>query len=799
MRKRILALFVFLFACVLACASFNGVKASAAKSTKKITVTVTSTKKLKKAMKKSNVGTIIFKSDKVKKLTIPAVKGSAGKELIIEAPKAKVVNKAEFASITVNGAKSYTEKAGNTNITVNDKKTKTSIPASQTGDNSEKPLTYSFRLNGVQDKDNVISKAWLDTENKQIFIEGENDSLKKPVFKLSQGVVPGEYKAAKNKKYAGTVDIMRGNFKSTYTVYYTQRVAVFDRVYVAADNLVTQRNVSGFIVTQYDEAEKCYKATFAVTAAPAKVYAFIDNNLVETSFDTKNAKDGFAGILHAAYKGENADIKLYYDIVEDNDDYYHYSYETDDKGIIKKLITTGVNMSDIAFTEERTIQNGRWISEYYGKSIYSDIIRKYDENGKEIYYKDGDDSYYTEYIYDYKKDGTLTLTISTKNEYIEYSTVFDYDKDGFETYSKVLGADGTLADERFYKYENGQETYKKHITYNEDGTSSTDEISKDYYNGLVIYQESKNSAYRTVELTKWDNDGNVIYSSGKNESDSAYQRSSEHTYEYKDGLLMRETGKTVYSDSSDPEETIVEYKYDDQKRQIEKKEYKKAGKAKKVLVQSWEAIYDSDEYASYTKLQSYREDGTVSELRINETYKDGNRKYYFKSDYEEYVEYMHYSPIVENLYSYEKLEYKDGEPTGVITVRMYENYGEIGQTDAIRWTKEKGYERNIGSSWNEEWAPINAGEKSKITIKSGKGGKIVAYNAETGELIKSGDKLKTTTIITVYAEPDEGYEVDSLYIGDLKCDSCWALNNKIGRNFLLGGDVVMKATFKKTK
>jgi len=82
------------------------------------TVTVSTAKKLKSAMKKSNVGVIIFKTNAYTKLTIKNEKTAKTKKLIIEAPNTDIINKAVFADIEIKEAGSYTEAANGNNISL---------------------------------------------------------------------------------------------------------------------------------------------------------------------------------------------------------------------------------------------------------------------------------------------------------------------------------------------------------------------------------------------------------------------------------------------------------------------------------------------------------------------------------------------------------------------------------------------------------------------------------------------------------------------------------------------------------
>ena len=84
------------------------------------TVRVSTAKELKAAMKKADVGTIIFKTEAYLNVKITANKKSEDKELIINAPNVSITNKAKFSSIRVDKAASYTEAGKGNMITLND-------------------------------------------------------------------------------------------------------------------------------------------------------------------------------------------------------------------------------------------------------------------------------------------------------------------------------------------------------------------------------------------------------------------------------------------------------------------------------------------------------------------------------------------------------------------------------------------------------------------------------------------------------------------------------------------------------
>ena len=65
------------------------------------TVRVSTSSELKKALKNSNVGTIIFKTPATLSVKISATNASKGKSLVIDAPNVTFTNKAVFGDINI--------------------------------------------------------------------------------------------------------------------------------------------------------------------------------------------------------------------------------------------------------------------------------------------------------------------------------------------------------------------------------------------------------------------------------------------------------------------------------------------------------------------------------------------------------------------------------------------------------------------------------------------------------------------------------------------------------------------------
>ncbi|MBO4415276.1 MAG: carboxypeptidase regulatory-like domain-containing protein, partial [Lachnospiraceae bacterium] len=96
-----------------------GLVSPAAGASKK-TVTVTTLKQLTAAMSDKKAARIVYNSPSKKSLTIKAQAGSENKEIVINAPEARITNKASFNKITIKDTISFTEKAKGNTIAVKD-------------------------------------------------------------------------------------------------------------------------------------------------------------------------------------------------------------------------------------------------------------------------------------------------------------------------------------------------------------------------------------------------------------------------------------------------------------------------------------------------------------------------------------------------------------------------------------------------------------------------------------------------------------------------------------------------------
>lgn len=111
--RRFCSLGVALLAVILVIGIFGPVKIRAAE---KKTVRVLTAKELNKALKKSDVGTVILRTESYDDITISTKKGKK-KTLVVDCPNAKVINKSKFKSIELVNAAKYIENVSGNTIT----------------------------------------------------------------------------------------------------------------------------------------------------------------------------------------------------------------------------------------------------------------------------------------------------------------------------------------------------------------------------------------------------------------------------------------------------------------------------------------------------------------------------------------------------------------------------------------------------------------------------------------------------------------------------------------------------------
>ena len=123
-----------------------------AKAAEKVTKRVYNLSQYKKAVKNSNVDTIIYMTESYNDIVIPASSKAKKKNLIIYCENANITNNAKFKTVTVLAAKNFTEKATGNNLTIYGNDTYLVIDEGKT----VKKLTYKDRT--IYELDYILRK-----------------------------------------------------------------------------------------------------------------------------------------------------------------------------------------------------------------------------------------------------------------------------------------------------------------------------------------------------------------------------------------------------------------------------------------------------------------------------------------------------------------------------------------------------------------------------------------------------------------------------------------------------------------
>lgn len=195
----------------------------------KKTMTVTTQKSLNAAMKDKKVTTITIKTNKNVSLSIPTGKYTS-KSVVIEAPKASLINKATLKGMTIKSAKIVTEKADNNKIKITDKGLR--IIVSKGADNSKISIgTKDAKVTVVAD-----GKVSSVTVNKKALVAVTGKTTK-PVSVISNAPETGLILSAKSNvalKETTSVTVKKGADVGKITSY---KNAIVDVVKGAKVNL----------------------------------------------------------------------------------------------------------------------------------------------------------------------------------------------------------------------------------------------------------------------------------------------------------------------------------------------------------------------------------------------------------------------------------------------------------------------------------------------------------------------------------------------------------------------------------
>ncbi len=147
-KKNLTRLIVFLLSLIL---TLGNVPVGAA--SKK--VNVTTIKKLQVELGKNKAETIVFSTKASKTYTIKPVKNSKNKQLVIDAPNAKIINKSSLKMMKVEACKSLIEKANGNNIVLKDGNTDFTLAS---GKKIENLMVSSSKSNIILAKKSAIDE-----------------------------------------------------------------------------------------------------------------------------------------------------------------------------------------------------------------------------------------------------------------------------------------------------------------------------------------------------------------------------------------------------------------------------------------------------------------------------------------------------------------------------------------------------------------------------------------------------------------------------------------------------------------
>ena len=366
-------------ALVVSLINITPIKANAADKTVKVAYTV---KQLKSAMKAKAAATIVFRTESVDPVTIPSVKKSKNKELVINAPKADIINKSKFKSITVKSVSTYTEAANGNTIIFSDvdkeglviAKGKTVNKVTFTnwlGYDPSYIVRKGAKIKSVafESLDKNVSKS--NTEKRTVTIEGQASEYElsdyyKATFKLD--------KSGRISK-SNTDSAYKGNIVITYK---------YDK---NGNHVTTTTTEPGDIVKT---TTREYNS---------------DNLLVKISSAGNSGEDSYVTYEY------NSDGKLTEYAVKyaDGNDMYVYTCTYDKKG---RLSETYLNPYDI--TEKLTYDTaGRCIEEVHDqRGEVTTIGYEYDKNGLVLKRTEEHTAGYTfvqEYTYDFLGNNIYTV------------------------------------------------------------------------------------------------------------------------------------------------------------------------------------------------------------------------------------------------------------------------------------------------------------------------------------------------------------------------------------------------------
>ena len=332
---RLVSLVLTLTAVFVLFGKSTGISASA------VTVTARDKDELVDALKNKTGGEVVFATNEEITVTIPFVGAAANKTLVINAPKAKIINKAVFASITVKAADTYEEKASGNVINL---KGTGVVFRIYKGKSIRKLSVYRKETQIRTGKNAVINELVCANKSSEVILNASSGSIINITNKKSAYVtVTGSPKA--KVTINSLPDILSAQPVEQYSIDYWREIKGNDEVLLTTEEINTlneasKNNGCGIIDlgTDKEYTAESVKAMIEDYSFPSKEYIH-ERKITE---DEKNA------ILENRNL-DGKDFEVRYGIATENGSIRAFpsdAFLTNEKNLYDYLQETGINYGE---------------------------------------------------------------------------------------------------------------------------------------------------------------------------------------------------------------------------------------------------------------------------------------------------------------------------------------------------------------------------------------------------------------------------------------------------------------------
>ena len=349
-------------------------------------VRVKTAKELKAAIKDSNVGTIILRTNAYIDITIKANNATKTKELIVDAKNANITNKAVFEGINIISANSYTESASGNRIYLSD----SYLPDGFTVAKKKKVGSLTiYNKHGVFENCYTLRKGAKIGELTLIYSGGVYPEISE--YNKSKRVLT--IVAADDCTRSYTIKLDKSGRMVSFDCESEWPEADYDEKYTYDSNGNIVKTVGHDNTSGTYTIEKTYSGNKVIKSTHKASY---DSGTYTFEYD----KDG--RMVHREYHGEdNIDgVPFSYNSIED--------FEYDEKGrlIYERLEDTG---TDSFYETSYTYNSKSYLTEIYENISGSEISwkYKYDKAGNLIKTTYTSEGYSDEYEYEYDEFGAV--------------------------------------------------------------------------------------------------------------------------------------------------------------------------------------------------------------------------------------------------------------------------------------------------------------------------------------------------------------------------------------------------------